>query len=264
MSCFIFIIAVQRRASCNGLYVLSEAVVQERGLDLLTNLHLEARQGAVSSTSSVELLSVDAHDNVSDQAEVSDDNLQYHALLHLVVDNIILDASEVACDTSDSRLLALWEEAEADSSVLLLARVELQSVLLLEAGVSDLASIKLWEGVLLVERWVESLHPSVVKVHVGDSDHFSDLNGRGDSSSEWRDSELDLVELAALSELNLGDLSLQELASLTSLLVSQRGEDWVTVTLVLLLESSVASLVSTLTVADDEAVASSVLSVGDS
>ena len=46
--------------------------------------------------------------------------------------------------------------------------------------------------------------------------------------------------------------------------MSQRGEDWVTVTLILLLESSVASLVSTLTVADDEAVASSVLSVGDS
>ena len=255
---------LSNRVSSAGLDVLSEAVVHESGLDLLSNLHLEARQGAVSTACAVELLSVDAHDDVSDQAEVSNDDLHHHSLLLLRVNNSILDASEVASDSADSRLLALWVEAKADCSVLLLARVELQSVLLLKAGVADLASIELWEGVLLVERWVESLHPLVVKVHVGDSDHLSDLNGRRNGSSEWRNSEFDLVELAALSELDLGNLSLQELASLTSLLVSQRSEDWVTVTLVLLLESSVASLVSTLTVADDEAVASSVLSVGDS
>ena len=153
---------LSNRVYSDGLDVLSEAVVHESGLDLLSNLHLEARQGAVSTACAVELLSVDAHDDVSDQAEVSNDDFHHHSLLLLRVNNSILDASEVASDSADSRLLALRVEAEADCSVLLLARVELQSVLLLKAGVADLASIELWEGVLLVERWVESLHPLVV------------------------------------------------------------------------------------------------------
>ena len=167
---------------------------------------------------------------------------------------------EVAPDAALPSRLGLWVDAKPDCPVLLLRRGELNvAVLLSEALVAQLAGLKAWQRVLSVESWVESLHPSVVQVDATSSNLLRDLNAGGDRASEGGGIDPDAIKLAALELLDALDLSLHKLASLAGLLVTKRREDGVHVTLVLLFELSIHSLVGTLTVADHEAVTSRLL-----